>query len=382
MIYLDHHSTTPLDPRVLDAMLPYLRGEFGNASSTTHDLGRRARAAVERARGQVASLIDAEPEEIVFTSGATEANNLAIRGLAAGRLRGPAGSGRDQLVVPKTEHRSVLDPIERLEREGLVVLAPDVDRHGIVRRAEFEALLGPRTLLVSVMLANNETGVLQPVEALTSAARRVGALVHTDAVQALGRISVRVSALGVDAMSLSAHKVYGPKGVGALWLRDHAEIEPIMFGGGQEHGLRSGTLNVPGIVGFGEAAAIAERVLEEESMRLTRLRDRLWSGLREQVPGVRLNGHPSARLPGNLHVSFAGIDAEALMALVPEVAVSTGAACHAGAGEPSHVLSAMGVEPQVLVSSLRFGLGRTTTEAEVETTIGLFARAARRLRRA
>ena len=370
MIYFDHHATTPVDGRVLQAMLPFFTERVGNAGSKQHRYGWDANDAVEHARKQVAALIGASTKEIVFTSGATEANNLAIKGAAeANRAKG------DHIVTVITEHKAVLDPIHRLERAGFRVTTVPVDRDGLVDVNDVAAAVTDRTVLVSVMAANNEIGVLQPVTEIAAIAHAKGALVHTDAVQAAGKVPFDVDALGVDLASLTAHKMYGPKGVGALYVRKPStslrpgkvEVQPLFHGGGQERGLRPGTLNVPGIVGFGQAAEIAREEMASEATHLSALRDRLLEGLKSRVDGMAVNGTMSARLPGNLNVSFEGVDGEALLVSLDDIAVSSGAACTQA--EPSHVLVALGVPKDRALASLRFGLGRSTTVDEVDYAV-------------
>ena len=360
MIYLDHHATTPVDPRVLKAMLPFFSEKFGNPSSRTHRPGWDASDAVERARKQVAALIGASAREIVFTSGATEANNLAIAGIAAA-----APADRRHVVTVATEHKAVLDPCRALEAQGWQVTVLPVAATGLVDLAAVEQAVTPDTALVSVMLANNEIGVVQPLAGIARLAHAHGAVVHTDAVQALGKLPLDVAALDVDLASFSAHKVYGPKGVGALFVKRGIDkrLRAQVRGGGQERGLRGGTLNVPGIVGFGAACEVAGKDLPVETARLNELRDRLWQQLRADLDGVTLNGAPTPRLPGNLNVSFEGIDGESLLLAITDVAVSSGAACTSA--EPSHVLTALGLETRRALASLRFGLGRDTTAEDI-----------------
>lgn len=377
MVYLDHHAATPVDARVVDAMLPFFTERFGNAASRTYRLGWDARDAVEAARRQVAGLIGADARDVVFTSGATEANNLAIKGVAEARQ----AHGR-HLVTVATEHHAVLDPMRRLARDGWQVTVVPVGRDGLVDEGAFVAALTPQTVLVSVMAANNETGVLQPLARLAALAHAKGAWFHTDAVQAAGRVAFDVEELDVDLVSLSAHKVYGPKGVGALYVRRRrrkVELVAQIDGGGQERGLRSGTLNVPGIVGFGAAAEICQRELTAEGARLAVLRDRLLAGLNARLDGLTVNGTMDARVPGNLNVSLDGVDGESLLVGLDDVAVSSGAACTAA--EPSHVLTAMGVPRDRALASLRFGLGRATTEADVDYAAAKVADVVTRLRR-
>ncbi|HET9706638.1 MAG TPA: cysteine desulfurase family protein [Vicinamibacterales bacterium] len=374
MIYLDHHATTPVDGRVIEAMLPYFGEKFGNAASRQHRFGWEANGAVERARKQVAALIGASGKEIVFTSGATEANNLAIKGAARAR-RGE----RDHVVTVATEHKAVLDPVARLAGEGWQVTVVPVKRDGLVDLRELDAAITERTALVSVMAANNEIGVLQPITEAARLAHAKGAWFHTDAVQAAGRVPFHVAALEVDFASLTAHKIYGPKGVGALFVRwKSVAIAAEIDGGGHERGMRSGTLNVPGIVGFGRAAEIAREELTSESKRVGELRERLLARLKEQATGFQVNGTTGERLPGNLNVSFDGVDGEALLVALDDVAVSSGAACTQA--EPSHVLLALGLTKERALASLRFGLGRSTTREDIDYAATKVADVVARLR--
>ena len=380
MIYLDHHATTPTDPRVLEAMLPYFDREFGNAASRTHAYGWRAEAAVEVAREAIARAIGAsDPREIVFTSGATESNNLALLGVArAGRSRG------DHVVTLATEHSSVLEPCEALVREGFAASIVPVDRDGRVDPAAVVAAITPRTLLVSAAWANGEIGTLQPIDAIARACQERGVLLHSDAAQALGKVPVNVAA-GVDLLSLTAHKLYGPKGVGALWVRSgrpRVRIEPLFFGGGHENGLRPGTLPVALIVGFGRAVEIAVAEREIEAARLLALRERLLARLRDALSGVTVNGHPSERLPGNLNLGFEGIEADALLASLRDIALSTGSACSSARPEPSHVLVALGLPDARVRSAVRIGLGRGTTTEQVDVTAERIVAEVRSLRAA
>lgn len=378
-IYLDHNATTPLDPAVLDAMLPFLREGFGNASSF-HAAGREARAAVEQAREQVACLIHAEAREIVFTSGGTEADNHALRGVVE-MARGRAG-GTPHLITTAIEHPAVLNTCQHLEKQDTQVTYLAVDAHGRVSVEGLRAALTPRTVLVSVMLANNEIGTLQPVAELAPLARGQGAAVHTDAVQAIGRVPVDVDALGVDLLSLSGHKIYGPKGVGALYIRRGTRIAPLILGGHQERRRRGGTENVAGIVGLGRAAELALQRLGEVAEREARLRDRLEQGLRERVPHIRVNGHPTERLPNTLNVGFRFVEGEALLMNLDleGVAVSTGSACSSGDLEPSHVLTALGVPVEEAHGTLRFSLGKGNTAEEVDRAIAAVARVVEKVR--
>jgi cysteine desulfurase len=379
-IYLDHHATTPVAPAVLDAMLPYFAERFGNAASRQHAFGWQADEAVERARQQVARLIGARAKEIVFTSGATEANTLALRGaIAARRERG------HHVVTVATEHKAVLDTCARLEREGCRITVLPVDRDGRVDVDGFAAALGDDTVLASLMAANNEIGVLQPIRELAAACRTKGVWFHTDAVQAAGHVPFDVEALGIDLASISAHKMYGPKGVGALYVRRSPKVvlEPQVVGGGQEGGLRAGTLNVPGIVGLGAAAELATADLVAEARRVSALRDRLLAGLTVALDGVTVSGSMTARLPHNLHVTFAGVDADALMSsLADELAVSSGSACASGSREVSHVMRALGAATGAASGSVRFGLGRGTTAEHVDAAIRCVVDRVSRLRAA
>ena len=367
MVYLDFHATTPVDPRVLDAMLPYFTEQFGNPASRQHRWGWKAQEAVDRARSQVAALIGASANEVIFTSGATESNNLAIKGAAwALRERG------NQLVTVSTEHKSVLDSHKRLEQEGWSVTYLGVRADGLVDLDDVASAVSDRTVLVSVMAANNEIGVLQPLEAISKIAHARGALLHTDAAQAAGKIPIDVDAMGIDLLSLTGHKYYGPKGAGALYVRrlkPRLRLKCQIDGGGHENGMRSGTLNVPGIVGLGAAAEICRTTMNVESAQLGTLRDRLLQGLRAGIEGVRVNGTMSPRLPHNLHVSFDGIDGETLLMALGDLAVSTGSACSSGSEAPSHVLQAIGAVGDRAGASIRFGLGRTTTDADIDFAI-------------
>ena len=426
-IYMDNHATTALDPRVLEAMLPYLREDFGNAASRNHAFGWRAEAAVEQARAQVAALIGAQPNEIVFTSGATESDNLALKGVAEFyRTKG------DHIVTLKTEHKAILDTGKRLERmrqdrleelkllrlmeltggevkpedvdalaqqykldqdpllqrwakavrTGASVTYLDVRRDGRVDLEALEAALTDRTILVSVMLANNEIGTVQPLEEIGALCRSRGILFHTDAVQGVGKVPFDVERMKVDLASITAHKLYGPKGIGALYVRrkPRVRIAPIIDGGGHERGMRSGTLNVAGIVGFGKAAELARVEMPTESARILSLRERLRATLDRELDMVTLNGSLEHRLPGNLNVSFAYVEGEALMMAIKDVAVSSGSACTSASLEPSDVLRALGVEEDMAHSSIRFGLGRFNNEAQVDAVARLVVDKVRKLR--
>ncbi len=376
-LYLDYHATTPVDRRVLEAMLPYFAEIFGNPGSTTHAYGREAAAAVERAREQVATLIGAEPREIIFTSGATEANNLAIKGAAHFHR----AFGRDHIVTIATEHKCVLESAKAMEREGFRLTLLGVDGNGLVDLSALAAAVDERTAIVSVMAANNEIGVLQPLAEIGALCRERGALFHSDAAQAVGKVPLDVDAANIDLLSISGHKMYAPKGIGALYVRrrPRARITPLFDGGGQERGLRSGTLAPALCVGFGEAAAIAAAEMPEEAARLAALRTRFLAGLRARFPELRLNGDPEQRLPGNLNLSFPGVSALALMAACPALALSTGSACTSTEVEPSHVLRAIGLGDNLAGSTLRIGLGRLTSVGEVDFAVDALGVAARRL---
>ena len=379
-IYLDNHATTPVDPRVLDAMLPFFAQKFGNASSKNHAFGWEAEAAVDSAREQVAKLIGASsPREIVFTSGATESDNLAIKGVAqAYRERG------NHIVTCTTEHKAVLDSCKTLEKQGFKVTYLPVQRNGLIDVQRLEDALTDKTILVSVMAANNEIGTIQPMKEIARLTKKRRILFHSDATQAVGRIPVNVDEMGIDLLSLTAHKIYGPKGVGALYVRaahPRVRVTPMLDGGGHERGMRSGTLNVPGIVALGSACEVAQREMGAESEQLMSLRECLRLGLFEQLEDIYINGDPVRRLPGNLNMSFAYIDGESLMMGLKEIAVSTGSACTSASLEPSHVLKALGVDDSLAHASIRFGLGRFNTAEEIDYTIGRVVEEVRRLRK-
>jgi cysteine desulfurase len=376
-IYLDYQATTPLDPRVLDAMLPFLTSHFGNPSSVQHRFGLEAADAVEGARRQLAAALGAEPRDVVFTSGATEANNLALKGLAA------TSPQRRRLVALTAEHRAVLQPLESLAATGFEVTLLQVDRDGLPDLDQLERIVDDRTLVVSVAAANSEIGTLPPLRAIADVCHSHGALFHTDAAQALGKIPLEVDRDGIDLLSVSAHKLYGPKGIGALYVRrEHqAKVQALLDGGGQEHGLRSGTLNVPAIVGFGAAAELAGEELGQEAPRLANLRDRLHDALEQELDGVVLNGPPD-RLPGNINLRFVGVDADALIANCPGLAFSAGSACSAGTPEPSHVLLAIGLSHEAASESVRLSLGRPTTGDEVDAAVDQIVRAVTHIRSA
>ena len=374
-VYLDYHATTPVDPRVLEAMLPFFREDFGNAASSTHQWGWKAQAAVESARREVAGLIGATPREIVFTSGATESNNLALRGTA-----GVAPEGRRQVVVSAIEHKSVLETAALLGRQGWSVTVVPVGRDGRLDLAALKAAVSEATAVVSVMAANNEIGVIQALERIGAIVKARGALFHVDAAQAVGKIPVDVGAMQIDLLSLTAHKIYGPKGCGALYVRKRVDLEPLLVGGGHERGLRAGTLNVPGIVGLGTACTIYRAEMADEAARVGRLRDRLLTGLEASAGGIVVNGSREHRLPNNLHVTFEGVDGESLMIGIGDIAVSSGSACSSASATPSHVLTAIMGDDPVPSACIRFGLGRFTTEDEVDYTIEKFSAVVRHLR--
>jgi cysteine desulfurase len=378
-IYMDNHATTPVDPRVLDAMLPYFTEKFGNAASRSHPFGWESEAAVDTAREQVARLIHAaSPREIVFTSGATESDNLAIKGIAhACKEKG------NHIITCVTEHKAVLDSCKALEKQGYQITYLLVDRNGLIDLQKLSDGITDKTILISVMAANNEIGTIEPVKEIGGIAKEKGILFHSDATQAVGKIPVDVGAMGIDLLSLTAHKMYGPKGVGALYVRasnPRVKLTPIIDGGGHERGMRSGTLNVPGIVGLGMACAIAHKEMAAESERLIALRERLKDGIMGQLDEVAINGHPTQRLPGNMNMSFAGVEGESLLMALKEIAVSTGSACTSASLEPSYVLRAIGVSEELAHTSIRFGLGRFNTTEEVDFTICRVVQEVKRLR--
>ncbi|MDR1266807.1 MAG: IscS subfamily cysteine desulfurase [Holosporales bacterium] len=378
-IYLDYQASTPCDPRVVEAMLPFFTEYCGNPHARTHVYGWTAEEAVESARAQIAQEIHADPREIIFTSGATEANNLAIKGTA--RFYEERGS-RHHILTSQIEHDCVLESCRFLEKCGFSVTYLPVQSDGIVDLKLLRQAITEKTLLVSIMAANNEIGVLQPLADIGAICRERGVFFHTDAAQALGKIPLDVHALSVDLMSLSSHKIYGPKGIGALYcrLKPRVSLEPLLSGGGQERGLRSGTVAVPLCVGFGEACRIAGSVREEEGRRLLALRKRLYTLLCEGLPEIYLNGHPDQRLPGNLNISFAGVEGEGILMGAKDLALSTGSACNSLSLEPSHVLAALGVDPNIIHGSVRISLGRFTTEEEVDQAAASLIASVRRLR--
>ena len=373
-VYLDYHATTPVDRRVLERMLPYFTETFGNPASSTHQWGWKAQEAVEQARREVAALIAATSREIYFTSGATESNNLALQGVCA-----QAGASRRHIVVSAIEHKSVLEGAERLAKHGWRCTVAPVDRDGVVDLDALKQTVGADTALISVMAANNEIGVVQPLAEIGDLARKSGAVFHVDAAQAVGKIPIDVGAMQIDLLSLTGHKMYGPKGAGAIFVRKHAKVEPLIVGGGQERGLRSGTLNVPGIVGLGAACALCQAEMKTESERLGRLRDRLLAGLRAELDGIVVNGTLDHRLPNNLHVSFIGVDGESLLIGISDIAVSSGSACSSASGTASHVLRAI-MGDSVPSASIRFGLGRGTTDEDIDYTIEKFVSVIKHLR--
>ena len=362
-IYMDNNATTPLDPKVLEAMMPYLTTEFGNAASRSHPFGWKAEEAVDRAREQIASLIGGSEKEIVFTSGATESINLALKGAA--EFYKEKGN---HLITVRTEHKATLDTMKRLERQGFEVTYLPTDKDGRISAKQLREAITEKTILVSVMLANNEIGTVQPIAELGEVTREKGVLFHVDAVQGVGKVPFDVEKMKVDLASLSGHKIYGPKGIGALWVRrkPRVRIAPIIDGGGHERGMRSGTLNVPGIVGFGRAAELAQQLMPEETKRTYQLRKRLQDYLFSHLDHLELNGHATERLPGNLNVSFAYVEGEALMMAIKNVAVSSGSACTSASLEPSYVLRACGVSEDLAHTSIRFGIGRFNSEDEVD----------------
>ncbi|MGH9516887.1 MAG: IscS subfamily cysteine desulfurase [Terriglobales bacterium] len=374
-IYMDNHATTPVDLRVLEAMLPYLTNKFGNAASRSHSFGWAADQAVETARAQVASLTGANKDEIVFTSGATESDNLAIKGTAeAYRSKG------NHIITVITEHKAVLDSCKRLEKYGYRVTYLPVQKDGLVGLEAVRQAMNDATILVTVMAANNETGVLQPIKEIGKLCRERGVIFHSDAAQAIGKIPIGVERQNIDLLSISAHKAYGPKGVGALYVRDGINVDPTIDGGGHERGMRSGTLNVPGIVGLGKACEICREEMAQESCRLAGLRNRLHEKIKTGLDEIHFNGSIEHRLPGNLNISFAGIDGEEIMTAIDDVAVSSGAACTSAHIEPSYVLKALGVSDELAQSSIRFGIGRFNTEAEIDYVADKVIHAVQQLR--
>ena len=377
-IYMDNHSTTPCDPRVVDAMLPYFTEKFGNAASRNHSFGWEAEEGVDQARKHIASLINADVKEIVFTSGATESDNLALKGVV--EMYKEKG---DHVITTSTEHRAVIDAAKSLEKKGVKVTYLPVDKAGRVDPDDVRNAITDKTILISIMLANNEIGTIHPIAEIGKIAKEKGVLFHCDATQGVGKIPVDVQELGVDLMAFTAHKIYGPKGIGALYVRrkgPRVRLVPMIDGGGHERGMRSGTLPVPLVVGFGKAIELCAQEMPEESVRTMALRDRLQDGIMGVLEEVYLNGHETERLPGNLNVSFAYVEGEALLMGVKEIALSSGSACTSATLEPSYVLRALGVGSDLAHSSIRFGVGRFTTPEEVEYTIDRMIKAVNHLR--
>ncbi len=379
-IYLDNHATTPMDPRVLEAMLPYFTEMFGNAASRNHSFGWEAEAAVDEAREQIARLIHASsPKEIIFTSGATESDNLAIKGV--GEFYKDKGN---HIVTCVTEHKAVLDSCKAMEQQGYEVTYLPVDRYGFVDVEQLDRVITNKTILISIMAVNGEIGTIHRIKEIGRVAKGRGILFHCDATQGVGKIPMDVEKMGIDLLSMSAHKIYGPKGIGALYVRSknpRVRLSAMIHGGGQEKGIRSGTLNVPGIVGLGKACEIAQEDLPEEAARLTRLRERLKEGIFSRLDKVCVNGHPTERLPGSINISFAYVEGESLMMGLKEIAVSSGSACTSTTLEASYVLRAIGVDEELAHTSIRFGLGRFNTEEEVDYTIDRVVQEVTRLRR-
>jgi len=379
VVYLDNHATTPVDPRVLEAMLPYFGERFGNASSRSHPFGWAAEEGVEQARGEIAALVGAVPREIVFTSGATESDNLAIKGV----LEFHAAKG-DHVITAATEHKAVLDSCKALDKAGRArVTVLPVGADGLVDPDAVRRAITPRTVLISIMHANNEIGTLHPVAEIGRIAKAAGVLFHCDAAQSVGKVPVDVEAMGIDLLAMTAHKLYGPKGCGALYVRGKAprvRLAAQMHGGGHERGLRSGTLNVAGAVGLGRACAIAATEMHVEQARLRQLRERLFGALATLLDDVALNGHPTERLAGNLNLSFGGVEGDSLLAALQDVALSSGSACTSATLEPSHVLRAIGLDDEAAHGSIRFGLGRFNTEADIDYAAERVIHEVRRLR--
>ena len=377
-VYFDNHATTPVDPRVLEAMLPYFTEKFGNAASRNHEFGWRAEEAVENARAQVARLINAHPKEIVFTSGATESDNLAIKGVA--ETHRPKGN---HIITQVTEHKAVLDSCKRLESSGYEITYLAVDRDGLIDPDGLAKAITPKTILISIMYANNEIGVIQPIAQIGKIAKKSNVLFHVDAVQAIGKIPVDVQKDAIDLLSISAHKLYGPKGIGALYVRrktPRVQLSPMIDGGGHERGMRSGTLNVPGIVGLGKACELCQKEMAAEAVRLGQMRDKLKNALESGLDNTAINGSLTHRLPNNLNISFAYVEGESLLMGINDVAVSSGSACTSAAIEPSYVLRALGVSDDLAHSSIRFGLGRFNTEEEVDYVAARVIETVKRLR--
>jgi cysteine desulfurase len=375
MIYMDHNATTPMDPAVLKAMLPYLKERFGNPSSSTHEFGHVARIGIEEARAQVAQFIGAQPEEIIFTSGATEADNLAIKGIAwSYKEKG------NHIITSQIEHKAVLNSCKSLEKEGYKVTYLPVDKDGLIDPDDVKKAITNKTILITIMYANSEVGTLEPIAEIGEMAKEKGIIFHTDAVQAVGKIPVNIKELNADLLSISGHKMYGPKGIGALYLKKGVKLTPMIHGGGHERGLRSGTENVPGIVGFGKACEIAIKELPEEMKRLLKLREHLVNGIMKNIKYVQLNGHAEKRIPGNANFSFHYIEGEALILSLKDFAISSGSACTSGSLSSSYVLRAIGVPDHIAHGSIRICLGRSNTTEQVDLFIKQLKESVSRLR--
>lgn len=376
-VYMDYQATTPMDSRVLDAMMPYFTTKFGNPHSRSHAYGWETEAAVEKARQQVADLIGADEKEVIFTSGATESNNLALKGVAQFYK-----DKKNHIITVVTEHKCVLDSCRHLEQEGFDVTYLPVDEKGLVDLSQLEAAITDKTVLVSVMAVNNEIGVIQPIKEIGAICRKHNVFFHTDAAQAFGKIPLSVEEMNIDLMSISGHKIYGPKGIGALYVRrrPRVRIKPLITGGGQERGMRSGTLPTPFVVGLGEAAAIAKREMQQDYAHVKRLSDKFYTAIVANVPDVFLNGHKEHRVPGNLNISFAYIEGESMIMAIKDLAVSSGSACTSASLEPSYVLRALGVDEELAHTSIRFGIGRFTTDEEVDFAIDTVVKNINKLR--
>ena len=377
-IYMDSHATTPIDPRVLEAMMPYLTDHFGNAASSTHLFGEHAKDAVDTARGQVADLISCSEEEIIFTSGATESDNLAVKGVAYQyKDRG------NHIITSTVEHHAVLDSCKALEESGFDVTYLPVDRYGMVQPQQVKDAVTDQTVLISLIYVNGEVGTINPIKEVGEIAEKYGILFHSDATQGIGKVESDVNKLKVDLMSFTAHKMYGPKGIGALYVRKKdppIQLYPLLHGGGQENNIRSGTLNVPGIVGFGAACELCRQEMEEEAKQITSLREQLYHRLSKRIDLIHLNGHPTQRVPGNINLSFEFVESQSILSGLKEIALSSGSACNSDSIEPSYVLRAMGVNDELALGAIRFGLGRHNTEAEVDTVAVCVAAQVARLR--
>jgi len=377
-IFMDNHSTTPVDPRVFEVMVPYFLEKFGNAASRNHSFGWEAEEGCEKARQQIARLIHSDPKEIIFTSGATESDNLALKGVA--ELYREKG---DHIITCMTEHRAVLDTCKRLEKMGFKVTYLPVDKQGMINPEDVKGAISDKTILISIMMANNEIGTIHPIAEIGKIAKEKGVLFHCDATQGVGKIPVDVQAMAIDLMSFTAHKIYGPKGVGALYIRKKAprvRLTPMIDGGGHERGMRSGTLPVPLIVGFGKACEICQEVMTDESKRLAAMRDKLQDGILKSLDDVYVNGHPTQRLPNNLNMGFSYVEGESVLMGLKEIALSSGSACTSSTLEPSYVMKALGVGSDLAHSSIRFGLGRFNTEEEVNYVLSRTVETIKRLR--